>query len=58
MKAVFRSATRAGADARGMTDIRGDYYLMEFMITSLDDSQFAWSDVVEFKREARGLVID
>jgi hypothetical protein len=58
MKAVFRSATRAAADVRGMTDIRGDYYLMEFMITSLDDSQFAWSDVVEFKREARGLVID
>ncbi len=62
MAAEFRSAIRAARtlnnDARGHTDARTDYYALAYHVTRLTDNQRVWSDAVEFKRQAFGLIID
>lgn len=52
MSATFRSATRAAALDRT------DAYLCDFRITDLATGELAWTDIVEFKRAARGLSYD
>ena len=59
MSAVLRSMRRAGAAHDGdMTDLRADIYVFAFQIMALPSRELVWSDAFEFRREARGLVID
>jgi hypothetical protein len=59
MTATLRSSLRAGAsDSNGLTNLRKDYYLLEYQILEIETRRLAWSGRFEFAREAAGLVID
>ncbi|MDX1565626.1 MAG: hypothetical protein R3236_09485, partial [Phycisphaeraceae bacterium] len=59
MKAVFRSSVRVGDgnDAK-QVDSRSDYYFLEFVLQEIQSREEKWVDHVEFKRAAKGLLID
>jgi hypothetical protein len=56
MSAVFHSAARAGQDKEGLVTDRVDQYFLEYSIVELKTGAVAWSDSVEFKKEAIGRV--
>ncbi len=58
--AVFRSATRSGVSAAGggYTDLRKDYYFLEYRIVDLATRELVWSGSFEFARQASGLAIN
>jgi hypothetical protein len=59
MSATFLSARRAGRQPGAeVTDIRSDYYFMEYAIFDLADRDIVWTDRFEFKRQAEGALID
>jgi hypothetical protein len=59
MTAAFRSATRTVVDPKtGFANRREDYFYIEYAIQDLQTRDIVWTDKVEFKREAKGLVID
>lgn len=58
MRAVYRAAPRAATGEERYVDERTDYYFLEYQITELASRKVVWADHVEFKRSAKGLVID
>ena len=58
MSARLRSLHRAGARIHKVTDVRAEVYSFAFQIVALPSRELAWADTFEFKREARGIVID
>ena len=58
MTAVFLSAPRVVRNREAQIDRRQDYYYMEYTVTDIATRKMVWSDTFEFKREARGLLID
>ena len=59
MTARFRSTRRSGRQRNSTsTDLRAEYYYLEYQITHIHKRQIVWTDSFEFKREAVGLAID
>ena len=58
MTATFLSARRSGRGGQRVTDVRSNYYYLEYALYGLDGRELLWTDRFEFKREAVGLVID
>ena len=59
LKAVFRSATRSGSRRdTHYTDIRKEYYFLEYQIVNLSSRELVWNGSFEFAREATGLLIN
>jgi hypothetical protein len=58
MTAEFRSATRVGRLQGRLSDVRAEYYDMEFQIFDVNTRELAWSGACAFHREARGKLID
>lgn len=59
MTATFRSSERiSGPEKSEPADLREDYYYLEYRIVELASGQLVWSDAFEFKREAKGRLID
>jgi len=59
MAATFRSAERITGTKEGEpANRREDYYYLEYRIVELASGQMVWSDAFEFKRQAKGRLID
>ncbi len=59
LTAVFRSATRSGASPGSQfTDLRKEYYFLDYRIVDLSTRQLEWSGSFEFARAAVGLAIN
>lgn len=58
MSATFRSADRAGriGDAE-VTNVRADYYYLDYAVSDIDTGEIQWSDKFEFKREVVNKVL-
>lgn len=59
LKAVFRSSTRSGLEKDDKhTDVRKEYYFLEYQVLDLSTREVVWNDAFEFAREARGLMVN
>lgn len=59
MTATFRSSERIGGGKAGEpANVREDYYYLEYRIVELASGRVVWSDAFEFKRQAKGRLID
>ncbi len=58
MGATFRSGTRSAKGASGFAEDRTEQYQLDYRITALPGGELVWSSTVEFKRAAKGNLID
>ena len=59
LEAIYWSATRSGGTRRDKpSDVRKDYYDLEYRVVDLTSRELVWTASFAFAREATGLVID
>jgi hypothetical protein len=58
LTATFTNAARVGQNKGGLIQNRQDYYYLEFRLTEVQGRELVWADAFEFKREARGNLIN
>lgn len=59
MTATFYSSRRAAREGKAeITNVKRNFYYLEYSITAVDSREILWSDAFEFGREARGNIID
>lgn len=58
LTAKFTSTVRTGNMKGGHMNSKQDYYYLNFQITPIQTREIVWSDAVEFKREAKGVLFD
>lgn len=61
LAATFMSSPRGGSSENasgGMTNLRSDFYYMQYTITTLPSRAIVWQDTFEFQRQAQGRLID
>lgn len=60
LAATFLSSPRGGSSkgASTATNLRSDFYYMQYTITALPSRAIVWQEQFEFQRQAQGLLID
>jgi hypothetical protein len=58
LSAQFLSSARTTEDKSGVITGKQDSYYLEFKLTDVQSRELVWSDAFEFKRAAKGILID